>query len=156
MKDDPMANAKLKHVYEVYIRTTPEKLWKAITDPRFTELYFYESSVKSTFKVGAPVSWSSPDGKPMIEGKVVEARKPLRLVTTFNDRFSDDTQEDRASRVTWVIEKMGKVCKLTLTHDDFDSENATYKAVGPGWSPVLSGLKTLLETGKPLAIPSMA
>jgi hypothetical protein len=63
-----------------------------------------------------------------------------------------ETAKDRPSRVTWEIERRGDTCKLTLIHDDFDGETATYKSVGPGWNPVLSGLKTLLETGKPLVI----
>jgi DNA-binding transcriptional ArsR family regulator len=63
-------------------------------------------------------------------------------------------ENDRPSRVTWLIEKKGETCKVTLTHDDFDGETKTYKSVGPGWNPVLSGLKTLLETGKPLKIAS--
>lgn len=151
--EKPMADPKLKHLYEVYIRTTPEKLWQAITDSAFTKQYFYETSVKSEFKTGSPVVYAGPDGKPMIEGKVIEADPPHRLVTTFANRFGNEGLDDRPSRVTWLIEKKGETCKLTLTHDDFDSETATYKGVQSGWSPVLSGLKTLLETGKPLNIP---
>jgi uncharacterized protein YndB with AHSA1/START domain/DNA-binding transcriptional ArsR family regulator len=153
--EKPMADPKLKHVYEVYIRTTPEKLWQAITDPAFTKQFFYESSVKSDFKNGSAIVYSLADGKPMIEGKIIEADAPRRLVTTFSSRFGTD-QNDRPSRVAWVIEKSGETCKLTLTHDDFDSETSTYKGVGPGWNPVLSGLKTLLETGKPLKIEKSA
>ena len=87
-----------------------------------------------------------------IEGKIVEIDPPRRLVQTFSCPAKEDTRNDRASRVTWTIELLGDVCKLTLVHDDFDGETATFKSVGPGWNPVLSGLKTLLETGKPLAL----
>jgi uncharacterized protein YndB with AHSA1/START domain/DNA-binding transcriptional ArsR family regulator len=150
--EKPMADAKLKHVYEVYIRTTPEKLWQAITDPAFTRQYFYGGEVKSDWKKGASYVHRAPDGRSMLEGKVVEIDPPRRLVQTFSATFGDDTKGDRPSRVTWLIEAKRDVCKLTLTHDDFDGETATYKSVGPGWNPVLSGLKTLLETGKPLQI----
>jgi DNA-binding transcriptional ArsR family regulator/uncharacterized protein YndB with AHSA1/START domain len=153
MEEEPMADPKLKHVYEVYIRTTPKELWKAITDPAFTKQYFYGTSVKSTFKSGASLLYSGSDGNPMIEGKIIESDPPHRLVTTFANLFENIGKGDRPSRVTWLIEKKGATCKLTLTHDDFDGETETYKSVGPGWNPVLSGLKTLLETGKPLQIP---
>jgi uncharacterized protein YndB with AHSA1/START domain/DNA-binding transcriptional ArsR family regulator len=150
---------KPKHVYEIYIRTTPQKLWDAITNPDVTRQYFYGSAVKSDWKVGSPVEHLGGDGKAMLEGKVLEIDPPRRLVTTFAAKFSADaeTRKDPPSRVTWEIEPRGEVCKLTLVHDDFESETATYKSVGPGWNPVLSGLKTLLETGKPLVIaPSAA
>jgi uncharacterized protein YndB with AHSA1/START domain len=153
------ASASPKHVYEVYIRTTPQKLWDAITKPEFTRQYFYESSVQSDWRIGSSVVHENADGKPMLEGKVIEVDPPRRLVTTFASRYGkgcDDASKDRPSRVTWLIEQRGEACKLTLTHDDFDGETATYKSVGTGWNPVLSGLKTLLETGKPLAIAPAA
>lgn len=159
--DDAMSKSESpKHVYEVYIRTTPQKLWDAITKPEMTRQYFYKSSVKSDWKVGSPVLHVSEEGKSMIEGKVLEVDPPRRLVTTFASQMlggSGEYKNDRASRVTWEIEPRGDTCKLTLVHDDFDGETATYKSVGPGWNPVLSGLKTLLETGQPLVIaPSAA
>jgi uncharacterized protein YndB with AHSA1/START domain len=143
-----------KHVYEIYIRTTPQKLWEAITKPEFTRQYFYGSAVESDWKLGCPVRHLDKDGKAMLEGKILEMVAPRRLVTTFAAAYNHDpeSQKDRPSRVTWVIEPQGDVCKLTLVHDDFDRETATYKSVGPGWNPVLSGLKTLLETGSPLVI----
>ena len=141
-----------KHVYEIYIRTTPEKLWRAITNPAFTKQYFYEQAVESSCEKGAPYSHRTSDGTLMIEGKIVEIDPPHRLVQTFSCPAKEDTRADRASRVTWLIEQIGDACKLTLTHDDFDGETATYKSVGKGWNPVLSGLKTLLETGKPLLL----
>jgi uncharacterized protein YndB with AHSA1/START domain/DNA-binding transcriptional ArsR family regulator len=150
--------ASPKHVYEIYIRTTPDKLWAAITKPEFTRQYFYGSEVKSDWKIGSPVTHTDAAGKSMLEGKVIEVDPPHRLVTTFAARFNHDdaSQNDRPSRVTWLIEQRGATCKLTLTHDDFDHETATYKSVGPGWNPVLSGLKTLLETGQPLVIAPAA
>lgn len=158
--DTEMDKPAPKHVYEVYIRTTPQKLWDAITKPEFTRQYFYGSSVKSDWKIGSPIVHLNEDEKPMLEGKVVEIDAPHRLVTTFASRYGkpggDDPSKDRPSRVTWGIEQRGETCKLTLTHDDFDGETATYKSVGNGWNPVLSGLKTLLETGKPLVIATSA
>jgi DNA-binding transcriptional ArsR family regulator len=150
--EQPMADAKLRHVYEVYIRTTPEKLWQAMTDPAFTRQYFYGAAVESSWKPGAGYTCRGPDGRLYHEGKVLETDQPRKLVHTFDAKFGEQFKGDRPSRVTWLIEKKGEVCKLTLVHDDFDAETATYKSVGPGWNPVLSGLKTLLETGKPLGL----
>jgi DNA-binding transcriptional ArsR family regulator/uncharacterized protein YndB with AHSA1/START domain len=149
---------KPKHVYEIYIRTTPQKLWDAITNPAMTRQYFYGSSVKSDWKIGSPVVHLGADEKPMLQGKVLEAEPARRLVTTFAAMFGhdEDTRKDPPSRVTWEIEARGEVCKLTVVHDDFEHETATYKSVGPGWNRVLSGLKTLLETGQPLVIAPSA
>lgn len=141
-----------KHVYEVYIRTTPDKLWEAITDGDMTQRYFYGAKVESDWKAGSPVAYVHPDESWRIEGKVLEAQRPKRLVHTFALPRSEDMKNDRPSRVTWEIEQQGEACKLTLTHDDFDGETATYKSVGSGWNPILSSLKTLLETGTPRVI----
>ena len=147
-----------RHIYEIFIRTTPQKLWDAITKPEFTRQYFYGSLVKSDWKVGSPVVHTDAEGKPMLEGRVLEVDPPWRLVTTFASRYnhSAELQKDPPSRVTWEIERRGDACKLTLVHDDFDHETATYKSVRSGWNPVLSGLKTLLETGQPLVIAPAA
>ena len=150
--EDDMTQPGPKHVYEIFIRTTPDKLWQAITDPAFTRQYFFAHSVESTWEQGATYTHRAPDGTLAIEGTIVEIDPPHRLVQTFTCPADEATRNDRASRVTWVIEKVGDACKLTLTHDDFDGETATFKNVGKGWSPILSGLKTLMETGKPLVL----
>lgn len=144
---------KPQHVYELYIRTTPEKLWEAITRPEMTRQFFYANDVKSDWKVGSPVQHIGPDGQVKLDGKVLEAVPQRKLVTTFAAVHNPDSAKDRPSRVTWEIEPRGEVCRLTLTHDDFDGITETYKQVEMGWNVVLSGLKTLLETGKPLNIP---
>jgi uncharacterized protein YndB with AHSA1/START domain/DNA-binding transcriptional ArsR family regulator len=150
--EDMSEPTRPKHVYEIYIRTTPDKLWKAITDPAFIKQYFYEQTVESQWRRGSAYLHRAPDGATRIQGTIVEIDQPRRLVQTFACPDKEDTKSDRPSRVTWLIEKMGETCKLTLIHDDFDGETATFKSVGKGWNPVLSGLKTLLETGKPLVI----
>jgi len=150
------AMEKPKHVYEVYIRTTPEKLWEAITRPEMTRQYFYANDVESDWKVGSAIRHKGPDGKVKLDGKVLEVVPPRKLVTTFCAVHDPETAKDRPSRVTWEIVPRGEVCLLTLTHDDFDGITTTYKQVGLGWNPVLSGLKTLLETGSPLGVPMPA
>lgn len=140
------------HVYEVYIRTTPEKLWRAITDPEMTKQYFYSSAVKSGWKVGDRIEHVLPDGSIALGGTIVECDPPRKLVTTFVMEHDDEAKHDRPSRVTWEILARGETCLLRVTHDDFEAETKTWRNVRLGWNPVLSGLKTLLETGEPLVI----
>ena len=140
-----------RHVYEVYIAATPERVWRALTESEFTKQYYYGNTVESDWKPGSPMVYRNPDGTESIECEVIEADPPRRLVHTF---FFPGTEES-PSRCTWSIEPRGDATLLTLTHDEFDGETATYRSVAHGWVPVLSGLKTLLETGKPLEIPGM-
>lgn len=154
--EDPMADKAPRHVYEVYIRTTPEKLWRAITDGELTARYFYGTTVKSSWKPGAVVAYRDADGGVVVDGKVIEVVPRKKLVTTWCAKHDAEAAQERPSRVTWEIEALGAVCKLTVTHDDFDGENKTYRLVERGWNPVLSGLKTLLETGEALELPAMS
>jgi uncharacterized protein YndB with AHSA1/START domain len=142
----------LRQVYQLYIRTTPERLWQAITDPAITKLYFYESSVESTWKPGGPLNRRRADGSFMLEGEVLEIDPPHRLVHTFVASHRKPEDRDPPSRVTWEIEPRGETCRLTLTHEHYAGDTETYRGTVTGWNPVLSGLKTLLETGRTLEI----
>lgn len=138
-----------RHRYELYIRTSAERLWTAITDGEMTRRYFYRAPVESTFEPGDSIAYKhhEDDSITLISGKILESEPPRRLVHTFS--FTND---DPPSTVTWHIEDLGGTCKLTLTHD-FDEKNETWRSVENGWNPILSGLKTLLETGEPLDVP---
>ncbi len=142
--------AKPKHLYDVIIRTTPERLWQAITDPADTARYFHGSRIASTFAPGAPVHYTMPDGSVGVVGEVLEADPPSRLVFTWSFQYHPTLAAEPASRVTWTIVASGDVCKLTLVHDEFHGANRTSEYVERGWFEVLDGLKTLLETGQPL------
>ena len=137
-----------KHVYEVYIAATPEQVWAALTESEFTKQYYYGSSVESDWKPGSTMVYRQEDGTVSIECTIVEADAPRKLVHTF---FFPGTDES-PSRCTWSIEARGEATLLILTHDEFDGETPTYRSVAHGWVPILSGMKTLLETGKPLEI----
>jgi uncharacterized protein YndB with AHSA1/START domain len=140
---------ELKHVYEVYIRATPEQVWRAITESDFTRRYYYGNDVISDWQPGSELVYRDPsDGSEPIRCHVLEAVPPRRLVHTF----SFPETGDPPSRVTWTIEPRGDATLLILTHDEFETATATYKSVAHGWVPILSGLKTLLETGEPLEI----
>jgi uncharacterized protein YndB with AHSA1/START domain len=140
-----------QHVFQVYIRATPERLWQAITDPAMTQIYYFNSLVDSDFAVGSPITYKQPDGSLDIDGKVLEADPPRKLVHSFSSRW--EANEDPPSTVTWEITPMGsETCLLSVTHGGFPSENASYNSVKDGWPIILSGLKTLVETGEKLRI----
>ena len=143
----------VQQIYEVYIRTTPEKLWHAITDPAMTKQYFYDSAIQTSFEPGTPLNRVREDGSLLLEGEVLEVDPPRKLVHTFIHKQPNPADQDPPSKVTWEIVQMGDVCKLTLTHEHYRGESVTYKGSLTGWNPVLSGLKTLLETGRPLKVP---
>lgn len=137
-----------KHVYEVYIAASPDRVWQALTDPEMTRQYYYGSSVESDWQPGSPLIYRNPDGTEAIVCEIIEAAAPRRLVHSF---FFPGTEES-PSRCTWSIEPRGNASLLTLVHDEFDGETSTYRSVAHGWVPILSGLKTLVETGVPLEI----
>jgi DNA-binding transcriptional ArsR family regulator/uncharacterized protein YndB with AHSA1/START domain len=150
--EDPEMSTGPSHMYEVFIKTTPDRLWTAITDGAWTARYFYGTAVESTWQVGAPLRYTYPDGTVAADGEVVETDRPRRLVHTFHATWDPGVTADPPHRVTWEIEPIGEVCRLRVLHDDFPSENATYASVTGGLSVILSGLKTLLETGEELRI----
>jgi uncharacterized protein YndB with AHSA1/START domain len=145
--------AQTTQVYELHIRATPEAIWDAITKPEFTARYFYGSLVDSTFEPGAPVLYHSPDRSALwVEGVVEEADPPRRLSQSWRALYDEETSAEEPSRVTWEIEAgEGGVTKLRVVHDRLETAPKTAANVAGGWSFILSGLKTLLETGEPLA-----
>jgi len=140
-------------VYAVFIRATPEQVWDAITKPEFTSKYFYGSHVDSTLEPGTPFrSWTGDRSQQLIEGEVVEADPPRLLVHTWQALYDPETAVETPSRVRWELEPAGEgVTKLTVVHDGLEGAPKTAASVAGGWSYVLSGLKTLLETGEPLS-----
>jgi len=140
-------------VYTVFIRATPDQVWDAITKPEFTTRYFYGSRIESSFEPGSPyLGWSTDRSQQFVDGEVLEADRPRKLVHTWRALYDEETAREPHSRVTWEIEPQeGAVTKLTVVHDELDAAPKTALSVAGGWSYVLSGLKTLLETGEPLA-----
>ena len=137
-----------KLVYATYIRTTPEKLWAAITKPEFTRQYWAGLANVSDWKTGSSWQHVTKGEKPeiYITGKVLESTPPRRLVLTWAD--PDDTADE--SRVTFEIEAMEDEVRLTVIHGDFKAGSTMVEKVSGGWPRVLSSLKSFLETGKGL------
>ncbi len=148
------AMAAAKHMMVTIIHTTPEALWEALTKPEITQKYFFGLRISQNLKAGDDLTYKNADGEAWITGKIVEATPPHKLVYTFaGDKLEDGTREPETT-VTFDIEQMGPLCKLTLVHDGFPGENQTYRNTGGGWPTILSSLKTLLETGQPLPAAS--
>jgi len=145
--------AQATQVYSVFVRATPDQLWDAITKPEFTSKYFYGSVIESTWEKGASYTgWASDRSQQYVDGEIVEATPPRKLVTTWRALYDAETAAEPYSRVTWEIEPAGDgVTKLTVIHDELEASPKTAENVAGGWSYVLSGLKTLVETGEPLA-----
>lgn len=138
-------------MYEVFIRTTPEKLWNAITDGEMTKKFFFGTAVKSTLKKGEPIDYEFPDGKKAVAGFVEESDPPRKLVHSWTFMYDPELAKEK-SRVTWLIEKVGDVCKLTAIHEAPEAPKTIEHAAKDGWTIILSSLKTYLETGEPLVI----
>jgi uncharacterized protein YndB with AHSA1/START domain len=141
---------KMEKVFEIYIKTTRERLWQAITNPEMRRKYNFGVGVESDWSPGSRSEARAADLL-IWEGVNLEVEPPRRLVHTFNALWSDDVKAAGTSRVTWEIEAVGDSCRLIVTHDQLPDE-ANPELYG-GWMMVLSGLKTLLETGELLTTP---
>ena len=142
----------MEKVFEIYIRTTPKRLWEAITDPEIRSKYNFGSRVTSDWTPGSRFEMSHPAANgPLGEGENLEVDPPHKLVQSMVALWSDDVKNEGTSRVTWEIEPIGDSCRLTVTHDQL-REGANNELYG-GWPMILSGLKTWLETGDLLTTP---
>jgi uncharacterized protein YndB with AHSA1/START domain len=139
--------AQTTQVYSVFIRATPEQIWDAITKAEFTQQYFFGARIEvrdgRRFSAIGESEWDE---------EVLEADPPRRLVHGWISAYDSELAAEDSSRVTWEIEPQdGGFSKLTVVHDQLEGAPKTAESVAGGWMYVLSGLKTLLETGKPLA-----
>ena len=142
----------VEKVFEIYIKTTPERLWEAITDPDIRAKYSFGVRTSSDWTPGSSYEASARAGVVQIsEGENLEVDRPRRLVQSFNALWSDDVTAEGTSRVTWEIEQVADSCLLRVTHDQL-RQGANEQLYG-GWPMILSGLKTWLETGELLTTP---
>jgi len=132
----------------IYIDSTPEKVWKALTDPNITERYWGGTRIESDWKVGSKVFYRR-EAKVMDEHELLTCEPPLRFSHTFHPLFGEFASES-PSRVSFEIAAGGPVVRLTMTHDQFPEGSAVYRVCSGAWPMLLSSLKTLLETGNPL------
>ena len=146
---------KPEFVYVSYIETTAERLWEALTSSEFSKRYWFNTELKSDWKVGSPFALVM-DGTTTDVGEILAADRPRRLSYTFHHVLSEAARKERPTKVTFNLEPHGKLVKLTLTHEDFEEGSKLLDGISRGWPAILSSLKTLLESGTALAIPPSA
>ena len=144
---------QMEKVFEIYIRTTPERLWHAITDPEVRRKFQFGNTITSDWRPGGHFEMTNPGAPGMVlgEGENLEVDPPRRLVQSMVALWGEDVKSEGTSRVTWEIEPVGDSCRLLVTHDQL-REGANDQLYG-GWPMILSGLKTWLETGEVLTTP---
>jgi len=145
-----LEDKSMEKVFEIYIKTTPERLWEALTNPTLRSKYNFGVVVSSDWTSGSRYEGLG-GGRLILEGENLEVDPPRRLVQSFRALWGEDVKKEGTSRVTLEIEPVGDSCRLTVTHDQL-REGANDQLYG-GWPMILSGLKTLLETGELLTTP---
>jgi uncharacterized protein YndB with AHSA1/START domain len=140
-------------VYVTYIRTTPEKLWDALTKPEFTRAYWWGVWYDCDWKAGSRWHMMFPDGHVNTSGEVLEIDRPRRLVMSWHIEYKPELKAEGYSQATFELEQMGGSVKLTVTHEIDRDGSKVIKAVSNGWPMILASLKSLLETGEPLKDP---
>lgn len=136
-------------VYVIYIASTPDNVWEALTDASISARFWFGYHVESSWRVGSPFALKQGDKTVTDTGVVLEADPPHRLSYTWHPEF-EDLRHEPPSRVSFEIERQGDQVKLTVTHDDFEPGSQVLKSVSHGWPLVLSSLKSWLEAGKAL------
>jgi uncharacterized protein YndB with AHSA1/START domain len=141
---------KDQFVYVTYIRTTPEKLWKALIEPEFTRQFWYDTTQDSEWKPGSSWKILIPDGRVADSGEVVEIEPRRRLVLKWRHELGPELKAEGFSRLTYELEKEGNSVKLTVIHEIEKEGSKFIEAVSSGWPHILASLKSLLETGESL------
>src|SRR4051794_16382236 len=147
--------SKPEFVYTTYIETTPEQLWEALTNSEFTKRYWFDTEVRSDWKVGSHFALVM-GGKTTDTGEILEADRPRRLSYTFKHQLMEEMRNEPATKVVFTIEPYGNLVKLTVTHEGFVEGSKLLDGISKGWPAIIPGLKSLLETGKTFAIPPVA
>jgi uncharacterized protein YndB with AHSA1/START domain len=142
--------AESRFVYVTYIRTTPEKLWRALLDPEFTRRYWCDTRHESEWKPGAAWRIMIPDGRVADSGEVLEIEPQKKLVLSWRNEFKPELRPEGYSRLTYELEQQGEAVKLTVIHEMDKPASKLIEAVSNGWPHILSSLKSLLETGESL------
>jgi uncharacterized protein YndB with AHSA1/START domain len=143
---------KLVYTYDIYVGAPVDQVWKGIVDGEMTKHYVYGTRLDSTMKRGAPYAYVADGGFTVVDGEILDIESAKRLVMSWKAHWDESVSKDRPSRVTYELSMVGpSTTKLHIVHDDFDGPTATYTGSIEGWPLMMSSLKSLLETGKPLA-----
>jgi uncharacterized protein YndB with AHSA1/START domain len=148
-----MRDAQTRFVYVTYIRTAPEKLWAALTQPEFTRQYWFGVTMDSAWTTGADWKMKYPDGSVVDSGSIIEADPPRRLVIKWRNEWKPEFNAEGYSRCTMELEQTNDVVKLSIVHEiDVPNSRLINEGVSNGWPKIISNLKSLLETGS-VAMP---
>jgi uncharacterized protein YndB with AHSA1/START domain len=142
------ASNRSQFVYVTFIRTTPAKLWEALTDPKFTRQYWFDMTIDCAWTQGASWKMKRADGSLTDSGEIVEIDPPRRMVIRWFNEWSPELKAEGASRCTITLEPGERAVKLTITHEIERPDSKLIDAVSGGWPKILSNLKSLLETGE--------
>ncbi len=137
-----------RFVYVIFIRTTPAKLWEALTDPQIIRQYWFNTTVECKWTKGSPWKMARPDGSLTDTGEILEIAPPQRMVIRWQHEWMPELKAEGPSRCTIELEPVDNAVKLTVTHEIDRPESKLITAVSGGWPRLLSNLKSLLETGE--------
>lgn len=141
----------VEFTYDIYIGAPVAKVWKGLVDGEMTKQYVYSTRLESKLKKGTPYAYVGDGDFKVVDGEILEIEPEKRLVMSWKAHWDDSVAKDRPSRVSYELSAAGpSTTKLRLLHNDFDGQTATYNETIDGWPLMLSSLKSLLETGKPL------
>ena len=145
-------NGKLRYDYEIFIGAPTAKVWRALADGEMTQHYAFGTRFEGKLAKGAPYAFLGPDSAKSVEGEILDVMPEKKLVLSWSAHWDAAVDRDPPSRVTYELEPTGSTTtRLRVTHDSFDGETATYTSSVNSWPLMLSSLKTLLESGKPLS-----
>lgn len=142
------AASRSSFVYVTFIRTTPEKLWEALTDPQFIRQYWFGCTVECGWKKAAPWKLVQADGRVMDSGEIIEIDPPRRMIIRWQNQWNPEMNAEGPGTCTIELESSGRAVKLTITHGNERPESKHITAVSGGWPRILSNLKSWLETGE--------
>lgn len=145
-----MNTTQSQFLYVTFIRTTPEKLWQALTQPEFTKQFFFETVQECDWKLGSSWKMVAPDGTVADSGEVLEIDPPKRLVLKWQHEYKAEAKAEPAGRMTYTLEPQADMVKLTVLHESPVPESKLIHGVSNGWPIILSSLKSFLETGESL------
>jgi uncharacterized protein YndB with AHSA1/START domain len=141
-------SAESRFVYVTFIRTKPEKLWSALTDPIQMKEYWFGMQIKTEWKSGAEWQMVFPDGRVADTGEILELERPKRIRLKWRNEFKPELKAEGFSLCTMELEPVGAAVRLTITHTIERADSKFIRAVSGGWPKILSNLKSLLETGE--------